>query len=116
MKRKILISLCCIGAVMYFGRNKEKETDMAREAELDQPATLLTCNTRRHMGCVYASMTLDTDGDLSTPEYWGFNVFENNAISESAVNQYKKELDKLRPGSKATLRTWVNLIGNVGRY
>lgn len=112
MNNKLMVSFLCMASLLSSCSDSKAD----REAELNQQATLLSCNLSRHTGCVYASMTFDTDGDYSTTEYWGFNVYENNIISETAVNQYEAELSRLRIGSKATLKTWSKLIKNIGRY
>lgn len=114
MDKKTILSLCCVAAALTScGDNKVDQK--AVEAELNQEAVLLTCDLKRHSDCLYAWMTFDTDGDYSKPEYAGFTVYEQKAISESAVDQYHYELSQLKIGSKATLRTWSGIIRNIAR-
>ncbi|MBQ8251483.1 MAG: hypothetical protein IJY92_06200 [Alphaproteobacteria bacterium] len=114
MDKKTILSLCCVAtALTSCGDNKANQKSV--EAELNQEAVLLTCDLKRHSDCLYAWMTFDTDGDYSKPEYAGFTVYEQKAISESAVDQYHYELSQLKVGSKATLRTWSGIIRNIAR-
>lgn len=113
MDKKLLFSLGCMGVLLSScgGDNNTKNV----EAELNQEAVLLACHLKRYSDCVYATMSFDTDGDFSKPEYVGFTVYEKKIISESAVNQYYYELSQLKIGSKATLKTWQGIIRNIAR-
>ncbi len=115
MDKKLMLSLCCMGLALTSCGDAIPKAKKGREAELNQEAVLLTCDLKRHSDCLYAWMTFDTDGDYSKPEYAGFTVYEQKAISESAVDQYHYELSQLKIGSKATLRTWSGIIRNIAR-
>ena len=113
MNKKLMLSLCCLGvALTSCGKRVDQEKI---DAELNQEAVLLKCELKRHSDCLYAWMAFDTDGDYSKPEYAGFTVYQQKAISESAVDQYHYELSQIKVGSKATLKTWSTIIRNIVR-
>lgn len=113
MNKKLMLSLSLIGAMLTScgDGTSQKKT----EAELNQEAVLLNSMISRHANSLYVYMYFDTNGDYTQPEYFGFSVFETNAISESAVDQYEYEFSQLKQGTKATLKTWSNLIRNIAR-